>query len=88
MKEFGYPVIFDVTHSLQRPSAASGVSGGDRVFAQKLAQAAVACGVDGLFVETHPSPSKSLSDKHTSLALSKIPRLLKNVVKIREAING
>jgi 2-dehydro-3-deoxyphosphooctonate aldolase (KDO 8-P synthase) len=86
MKEFGYPVIFDVTHSLQRPSAAGGISGGDSAFALKLALAGVACGVDGIFMEVHPRPVRARSDKHTSLALSKVPELLKNIMKVRKAL--
>ena len=85
MKKFGYPVIFDVTHSLQKPSAAAGVSGGDREFAEPLAYAAAACGVDGLFLEVHPDPQKALSDKYTSLALNQVEPLLQKVVKIKEA---
>jgi 2-dehydro-3-deoxyphosphooctonate aldolase (KDO 8-P synthase) len=85
MKEFGYPVIYDVTHSLQRPSAARGVSGGDRQFVAPLARAAVACGVDGLFMEVHPHPSSALSDKHTSYPLRKVKALLTELMKIREA---
>lgn len=87
MRDFGYPVIFDVTHSLQRPSAASGISGGDRRFAEALALAAVACGVDGIFLEVHPQPDKALSDKHTSLSLSLVERLLSRLMKVREAIS-
>jgi len=85
MKKFGFPVVFDVTHSLQKPSAASGISGGDREFAEPLAFAAAACGVDGLFLEVHPDPKKALSDKHTSLALSQVEPLLQKVIKIKEA---
>jgi 2-dehydro-3-deoxyphosphooctonate aldolase (KDO 8-P synthase) len=87
MKELGYPVIFDVTHSLQRPSAAGGISGGDSIFATRLAVAGIACGIDGIFMEVHPRPSKALCDKHTSLALSKIPMLLKDIIKVREALS-
>ncbi len=88
MKKFGYPVLFDVTHSLQRPSAQGGVSGGDREFAPDLAKAAVACGVDGLFIETHLNPKEAKSDKHTCLKLANIGFLIEKVVKIREAASG
>ena len=87
MKKYGYPVIYDVTHSLQSPSARKGVSGGDRKFAPALAKAAVACGVDGLFMEVHPKPSLALSDAYTSLPLAKIKNLVKSILKIKEAIN-
>jgi 2-dehydro-3-deoxyphosphooctonate aldolase (KDO 8-P synthase) len=88
MKKFGYPVIFDVTHSLQRPSAASGVSGGDREFASYLAHAAVACGVDGLFMEVHPKPSSALSDKYTSYPLNKVASLLSKILEIKKVMKA
>lgn len=87
MQQFGYPVIYDVTHSLQRPSAASGISAGDSKFVPAMAKAAVACGVDGLFMEVHPDPKKALSDKHTSFALNKLPSLLKKISKIQKVTN-
>ena len=86
MKKFGFPVIYDVTHSLQSPSAKEGVSGGDREFAPALAKAAVACGVDGLFMEVHPKPSQALSDADTSLPLTKLKNLVIKILKIREAL--
>ena len=86
MKEFGCPVIFDATHSLQRPSAKSGISGGDREFVVPLSLAAVACGVDGLFMEVHPRPKQALSDKYTSYPLSKVEELLKRILRLREAL--
>lgn len=85
MRTFGYPVIFDVTHSLQRPSAAAGISGGDRQFAFALGAAAVACGVDGVFLEVHPQPSRALSDKYTSLSFEQVKRLLSRFMRLREA---
>jgi len=88
MKKMGYPVIFDVTHSLQRPSAGRGISGGDSEFVESLSLAGVACGIDGLFMEVHPDPKKALSDKHTSYNIHKLNSLISRVAKIREAING
>jgi len=85
MQKTGYPVIYDVTHSLQKPSAVNGISGGDREFAEPLASAAIAAGVDGLFMEVHPQPLKALSDKHTSFELNKIEALLQKMIKIKEA---
>lgn len=85
MRKTGYPVIFDVTHSLQKPSAAQGVSGGDREFVSALAMAAAACGIDGLFMEVHPCPDKALSDKYTSFELAKVEPLLQKIIKIKEA---
>jgi len=86
MKEFGYPVIYDATHSLQRPSALEGTSGGDRAFILPLAQAAVACGVDGIFMEVHPKPEEAISDKDTSLPLKDVEILVKRVLKIRNSL--
>ena len=87
MKKIGHPVIYDVTHSLQSPSAKGGVSGGDREFAPGLAKAAVACGVDCLFMEVHPKPSRALSDAATSFPLAKLKSLVKSILKVREAVN-
>ncbi len=87
MKKFGFPVIFDVTHSLQRPSAAQGISGGDGEFASYLAHAAVACGVDGLFMEVHPKPKAALSDKHTTYPLNRVKELLEKILKIKKIID-
>jgi len=86
MKKFGYPVVYDVTHSLQSPSAKGGVSGGDREFAPALAKAAVACGVDGLFMEVHPNPKQALSDAYTSLPLAKLKSLITKILMIRKAL--
>ena len=87
MKKFGYPVIFDATHSLQKPSQNKGVSGGDRMFVLPFSQAAVACGCDGLFLEVHPQPQKALSDKATSFPLYQVEKLLKRVLKIRKILD-
>ncbi|UCC94499.1 MAG: 3-deoxy-8-phosphooctulonate synthase [Candidatus Omnitrophota bacterium] len=86
MKKLGYPVLFDATHSLQRPSAQQGVSGGDRKYVAPLSFAAVACGVDGLFMEVHPDPQRALSDKYTSYPLGELESLLKRISKIREVL--
>lgn len=88
MKKMGYPVIFDVTHSLQRPSAAGGISGGDSEFVDSLSMAGAACGIDGLFMEVHPNPKKALSDKHTSYDMHKLNNLISKLIKIRRVING
>ncbi len=88
LKKLGYPVIFDVTHSLQRPSAKKDTSGGDREFVPPLSLAATACGVDGIFMEVHPQPRFALSDKHTSFPLAKLKKLLKSITKVSEALNA
>jgi len=85
MRKLGYPVIFDATHSVQKPSLGA-VSGGDREFVFSLSKAAVACGADGLFLEVHPHPSKALSDSATSYPLGSIEKLIKKIVEIREVL--
>jgi 2-dehydro-3-deoxyphosphooctonate aldolase (KDO 8-P synthase) len=86
MKSFGAPVIFDVTHSLQKPNQSTGITGGTPEFAETMAKAAVASGVDGLFIETHPKPSKALSDGTTSIPLKKMQGLLEKLVRLRKAL--
>jgi 2-dehydro-3-deoxyphosphooctonate aldolase (KDO 8-P synthase) len=85
MRSFGSPVIYDATHSIQRPSQ-NGVSSGDRRFLAPLARAAMAVGVDGLFLETHPNPAEALSDKDSQLPLAQLEALLENLLRVREAI--
>lgn len=79
MKQFGYPVIYDATHSVQLPGALNGASGGQREFVIPLARAAVALGVAGLFAEVHPQPDKARSDGPNSLALSSMPEFVKTM---------
>jgi 2-dehydro-3-deoxyphosphooctonate aldolase (KDO 8-P synthase) len=86
MRETGYPVVFDATHSVQLPSGAGTASGGDRRFAGPLARAAVAVGVDALFLETHENPDCALCDGPNSLALDSLPKLLAQIKGIAEAI--
>ncbi|MEJ5167255.1 MAG: 3-deoxy-8-phosphooctulonate synthase [Thermoanaerobaculia bacterium] len=85
MRNFGAKVIYDGTHSLQMPSGEKGFSGGRREFLEPLCKAAVAAGVDGLFLEVHPEPEKALSDKATQLPLKDLGKLLEKLLKIREA---
>jgi 2-dehydro-3-deoxyphosphooctonate aldolase (KDO 8-P synthase) len=85
MKQFGCPVIFDATHSVQLPGGAGDKSSGQREFAPVLARAAVAAGVDGLFIETHPEPDRALSDGPNMIPLAEMGRLLQTLVRIREA---
>jgi 2-dehydro-3-deoxyphosphooctonate aldolase (KDO 8-P synthase) len=86
MKGFGYPVIFDATHSVQKPGGASGRSGGEREFVFPLARAAVAVGVDGIFMEVHVDPSKALCDGENSIALDDLPAMLKTLKNIEEVL--
>lgn len=87
MAGFGYPVIFDVSHSVQIPSQ-GGASSGRREYVQPLARAAVAYGIDGLFTEVHPDPEFALSDGANSLYLDDVPMLLKQVNDVRMALEG
>ena len=84
MRQFA-PVIFDVTHSVQRPGGLGGKSGGNREFAPYLAKAAAAAGVDGFFIETHPDPSKALSDGPNMIPLSEMRSFLKSLLTIWNA---
>jgi 2-dehydro-3-deoxyphosphooctonate aldolase (KDO 8-P synthase) len=84
MKDTGWPVVYDATHSLQHPGG--GVTGGDRRFAEPLALAAVAAGVDALFFETHPDPERALSDAATQIPLDRVERLLDQALRVREAV--
>jgi 2-dehydro-3-deoxyphosphooctonate aldolase (KDO 8-P synthase) len=86
MQRFGFPVIMDVTHSLQQPNQGSGVTGGLPSLIETIAKAAVAVGVDGLFIETHPDPSVAKSDGANMLPLNMLEGLLTRLVRIREAI--
>ena len=85
MAGFGFPVIFDATHSVQLPGAGGECSGGEREFAPVLARAAVAAGADGVFIETHPDPDHALSDGPNMIPLAAMPRLLATLVRLREA---
>lgn len=85
MREHGHPVIFDATHSVQRPGGLGTATGGDGALAPALARAAVAVGVDGLFIETHPDPTKSPSDGPNMIPLAQMPRVLRQLAKVRDA---
>ena len=87
MKSFGYPVILDVTHSLQQPNQTSGVTGGMPQLIETIARAGIATGADGLFMETHPEPEKAKSDGANMLRLDLLEGLLVRLTAIRETIN-
>ncbi|MCL2670046.1 MAG: 3-deoxy-8-phosphooctulonate synthase, partial [Syntrophaceae bacterium] len=82
----GYPVVFDATHSVQLPGGAGNASGGDRRMVPTLAKAAVAAGIDGLFLEVHPDPDRALCDGPNSLVLESLPALLQCLKRIEGAI--
>ena len=85
MASFGYPVIFDATHSVQQPGGRGGSSGGQREFVPVLARAAVAVGVDGLFVESHEDPDNAPSDGPNMVPLDELPQILQKLMQIDSA---
>jgi len=87
MRGLGYPVVFDATHSLQLPGGKGDSSGGQPEFILPLARAAMACGCDALFVETHPDPGQALCDKDSMLPLDKMEELLLSVKRIQDALS-
>ncbi|HBX19819.1 MAG TPA: 3-deoxy-8-phosphooctulonate synthase, partial [Porphyromonadaceae bacterium] len=86
MQQFGFPVVMDVTHSLQQPNQSSGVTGGQPRLIETIAKAAIAVGADGLFIETHPDPLHAKSDGANMLPLSQLESLLSKLVRIRQAL--
>jgi len=87
MRRFGFPVVFDATHSVQLPGGGGNRSSGQREFAPVLARAAVAAGAEGVFIETHPDPDRALSDGPNMIPLAELPALLKTLLKIRAAVD-
>ena len=85
MASFGFPVIFDATHSVQQPGGRGGTSGGQREFVQVLARAAVAVGVDGLFMESHEDPGNAPSDGPNMVPLDDLPQILQKLIQIDSA---
>ncbi len=88
MRGFGFPVIFDATHSVQLPGAGGDRSGGQRDLAPVLARCAIAAGADGLFIETHPDPDRALSDGPNMIPLAQMPRLLAGLVKLHSTVRA
>jgi 2-dehydro-3-deoxyphosphooctonate aldolase (KDO 8-P synthase) len=88
MQQLGYPVVLDITHSLQQPNQANGISGGRPEMIETIARAGIAVGVDGIFMETHPDPKKAKSDGANMLRLNLVKDLLKKLIKIRLTINN
>lgn len=87
MQRFQVPVVMDVTHSLQQPNQASGVTGGQPALIETIAKAAIAVGADGLFIETHPTPATALSDGANMLPLDQLEALLVKLTRLREAVH-
>ncbi len=87
MRSFGTPVVFDATHSVQEPSGLGTATGGNREMVEPLARAAVAIGIDALFLETHPEPDKSPSDGPNMIPLDQLESFLTNILRIREVVS-
>jgi 2-dehydro-3-deoxyphosphooctonate aldolase (KDO 8-P synthase) len=86
LRQLGFPVIFDATHSVQLPGAAGARSSGQREFAPVLARCALAAGANGLFIETHPNPDRALSDGPNMIPLADMPKLLATCLKVHAAV--
>lgn len=86
IRSFGYPVVFDATHSVQKPGGKGTTTAGEREYVPFLAQAAVATGIDGLFLEVHPQPEKALSDGPNMIRLSRVKELLEKLIKIDKVV--
>jgi len=88
MRNFGYPVIYDATHSVQQPGGLGVSSGGQREFVAPLVRAAVAVGCDGIFLEVHREPGRALSDGPNMVPIAELPSLLQQILKIRKALEN
>lgn len=86
MRAFGYPVMFDATHSAQQPGGLGGMSGGDYRLAFPLARAAAAVGIDAIFAETHPNPKEALSDGPNMIPLDQMPRFLDEIIAVHNSV--
>ena len=86
LKALGVPVILDITHSLQKPNQASGVTGGDPSMIETIAKAGIANNVDGIFIETHPNPAEALSDGANMLQLDLLESLLVKLLRVQDAV--
>ena len=87
MKKYGYPVVFDATHSVQKPGGKGNVTGGNREYVEPLAKAAIAAGADHLFFEVHPDPDEALSDGPNMIKLDEFEDLLKRIIKVYDAVH-
>ena len=87
MKKFGYPVVMDATHSVQKPGGKGNTTGGNREYVEPLAKAAIAVGADALFFEVHPNPDHALSDGSNMIRLDQFEGLLERVIKVYDAIH-
>lgn len=88
MRQLGAPVVFDATHSVQQPGGLGGATGGNRAMVEPLARAAVAIGIDGLFLETHPDPDSSPSDGPNMVPLDQLPAMLKRIQSLSQLVRN
>ena len=88
LKENNCPVVYDASHSVQRPGANNGASSGDRRYISPLAKAATAVGIDALFLESHPDPSSAISDSDNCININDIEGLLEEIMKINNAVKN
>jgi 2-dehydro-3-deoxyphosphooctonate aldolase (KDO 8-P synthase) len=88
MRESGWPVVYDATHSVQKPGGRGDSSGGDRSMVTALARAAVAAGIDAVFVETHPVPAEAFSDAATQLPHDELPAFLAQLAHVRSCVDN
>ena len=87
MKKFGYPVVFDATHSVQKPGGKGNATGGNRAYVEPLAKAAIAAGADALFFEVHPEPDNALSDGPNMVRLDEFENMLSHIVRVYDAVH-
>ena len=87
MQTTGFPVVLDITHSLQQPNQSTGISGGLPGMIETLARAGIAAGVDGIFLETHPYPTSAKSDGANMLSLDKVGPLLRKLQHLKKSVN-
>lgn len=87
MKKFGYPVVFDATHSVQKPGGKGNSTGGNRAYVEPLAKAAIAAGADALFFEVHPEPDNALSDGPNMVRLDEFENMLSHIVRVYDAVH-
>jgi len=87
MKKYGYPIVFDATHSVQKPGGRGNATGGNREYVEPLAKAAIAAGADALFFEVHPDPDKALSDGPNMVPLDNFEEMLKRIIKVYDALH-
>ena len=88
MKKFGYPVVMDATHSVQKPGGKGKATGGNREYVEPLAKAAIAAGADALFFEVHPDPDNALSDGPNMVKLDEFEEMLKRIIRVYDAIHA